>query len=182
MQHVQIQGPVQVSHVIGEANDDCTGNSNTRLVDGRQTDNRRLTVDFGSFTDRLEAIPGLDHERLARYLAGADLIRGLSGPSDAGFGRATPGVGDEAEISEQLYAITDEALAAAEDVMEAVHTHQDDYYELHIVQADRDRQPELTPELRLALTELGNDGAAAARIALSRAPSATERAVAGEFI
>lgn len=155
---------------------------NTRLVDGRDTDERRLTVDFTGFIDRLEAIPELDCERLDRYMTGADLIRGLAGPSDAGFGRATPGVSEEAEISEQLAAITDEALSAAEDVMQAIHIHQDDYHEPHIVQADRDRQPEPTPELRLALTELGNDGAAAARSALSRAPCATERAVAGEFI
>lgn len=149
------------------------------LVDGSEADNRRLTVNFGAFIERLEAVPGLDSERLARYLAGVDLIRGLTGPSDAGFGRATPGVSEEAEISEQLAAITDDALNAAEDLMQNVDTRQDDYY---LVQTDRDRQPEISSELRLALTDLGNDGASSARRALQKAPCATERAVAPEFI
>jgi hypothetical protein len=182
MQPGLIRELAQLPRNVRETGNDCSGEptaSNPRLIDGHQYDERRLTVDFGAFIERLETAPGLNHERLARYLAGADLIRGLSGPSDAGFGRATPGVSDEAEISEQLYAITDEAIAAAEDLMETVHTDQDDYF---IVQADRDRQPELNSELRLALTELGNDGAAAARIALTGAPCAAEKAVAEEFI
>lgn len=152
---------------------------NTCLVDGPLSPARRLTVDFGGFIERLEAVPGLDHERLARYLAGVDLIHGLAGPPDAGFGRASPGVASEAEVSEQLAAITDEALGAAEDLLEAANTYQDDYYIAH---GGEDRQESLSPELRLALTELGNEGASAARVALSKAPPATQRAVAPEFI
>ncbi|CAN5247947.1 hypothetical protein BH24ACT16_BH24ACT16_17820 [soil metagenome] len=43
--------------------------SNERLtyrVDGSESDDRRLTVDFDGFTGRLEAMPGLDCERLDR--------------------------------------------------------------------------------------------------------------------
>lgn len=151
----------------------------TCLVDGPLSPARRLTVDFTAFTERLESMPGLDHERLARYLAGVDLIMGLAGPPDAGFGRATPGVGDEAEVSEQLAAITDEALRAAEDLLEAAYTYADDYYMANV---GDDRQEGLCPELRLALTELGNEGPSATRSALSKAPAAIGRAVAPEFI
>jgi hypothetical protein len=136
-------------------------------------------VDFGGFVERLEAMPGLDHDRLASYLAGVDLITGLAGPSDAGFGRATPGVPEDAEVSEQLAAITDEALRAAEDLLEAAYTYADDYYMANV---GDDRQEGLSPELRLALTELGNEGPSAAKSALSKAPAATQRAVAPEFI
>lgn len=136
-------------------------------------------MDFGGFVERLEAVPGLDHERLARYLAGVDLIHGLAGPPDAGFGRASPGIGSEAEISEQLAAITDDALTAAEDLLEAANTLGDDYYMAH---GGEDRREGLCPELGLALTELGNEGASAARASLSKAPAAADRAVAPEFI
>jgi hypothetical protein len=152
----------------------------TRLIDGPLSPARRLTVDFTAFMERLEAMPGLDHEKLARYLAGVDLIMGLAGPPDAGFGRATPGLGDDAEVSEQLAAITDDALSAAEDLLEAAYTYADDYY--YMANVGDDRQEGLSPELRLALTELGNEGPSAARSALSKAPAAIGRAVAPEFI
>lgn len=151
----------------------------TRLIDGPLSPARRLTVDFSAFTERLESMPGLDHEKLARYLAGVDLVMGLAGPPDAGFGRATPEVGGEAEISEQLAAITDEALSAAENLLEAAYTYADDYDMAH---GGYDRQEGLSPELGLALTELDNEGPSAARSALSKAPPVTQRAVAPEFI
>lgn len=151
----------------------------TCVVDGPASPARRLTVDFGAFVERLEQAPALDKGRLARYLAGVDLIHALAGPPDRGFGRSAPGVSDDAEISEQLAAITDEALSAAEDLLESAYTYGEDYYIAH---GGADRAAGIGPELRLALTELGNDGASAARNALSKAPAATDRAVAPEFI
>lgn len=135
--------PAEHGTANGEPRTPGSNEPNTCSVDGPLSPARRLTVDFGGFVKRLEAVPALDHERLARYLTGVDLIHGLAGPPDAGFGRASPDVGSEAEISEQLAAITDEALRAAEDLLEAANTLGDDYYMAH---GKEDRRKDLCPE------------------------------------
>lgn len=145
-------------------------------VEGSEDDRRRLSIDFAGFTEKLRQTSPLDHDRLGRLIAGVDLINGLAGPSEAGFGRAAPQVGREAELSDQLGAITDAALAAAEEILEAAPVA-DDEFEDEQLQA-----PAHATELSLALSRLGNDEISTARQALLRSKPATERAVAEEFI
>lgn len=150
--------------------------SNTCLVEGCEDDRRRLTVDFACFTEKLRHTPELDHERLAKLMAGVDLINGLAGPPDAGFGRSTPGVGTDAELSEQLGAITDAALEAAEELLQSAPVPDDDF------ELDQPQERTYPTELSLAISRLGNDEVSAARQSLLRARPSTERAVAAEFI
>lgn len=157
-------------HVSGEHE------SRTSLVEGSEDDRRRLSIDFEEFTEKLRQTPALDHGRLQRLMAGADLINGLAGPPEASFGRAAPGVGKEADLSEQLGAITDESLAAAEELLQTAPVPEDDF------ELDQPQERIHTTELSLALSRLGNDEVSAARQALIRAKPATERAVAAEFI
>lgn len=168
--------PVEGGFEHGEQRETRLPEPNTRLVEGSERDPRRLTVDFASFVQRLGKVPEPDHARLARLVAGVDLVDGLTGPSNAGFGSATPGVREGAEISEELAAITDEALDAAEELLNAVPTYEDDY--------DMEEPPDglYTTEMTLALELLGNDGLSAARQAIMRSPPAIERAIGPEFI
>lgn len=76
--------PAEPGAANGEPRTPGSNEPNTCLVGGPLSPARRLTADFGGFVERLEAVPGLDHDRLARYLAGVDLIHGLAGPPDAG--------------------------------------------------------------------------------------------------
>lgn len=158
------------------AKEGTASESNTCLVEGCEDDRRRLTVDFAAFTERLRRTPSLDHERLGSLMAGVDLINGLAGPPDASFGRSTPGVGKDADLSEQLGTITDEALEAAEELLQFAPVP-DDEFEL-----DQPHEGAHPTELALALSRLGNDEVSAARQSLIRARPATERAIAEEFI
>ena len=158
------------------AKQETAARSHTCVLEGREDDRRRLTVNFAGFTERLRHTPELDYQRLAKLMSGVDLINGLASPPDAGFGRSTPGVGTDAELSEQLGAITDAALEAAEELLESAPVPDDDF------ELDQPQERTYPTELSLAISRLGNDEVSAARQSLLRARPSTERAVAAEFI
>ena len=147
-------------------------------VDGLDRPQRMLTVDFAAFTQKLLEEPELDQCKLSFYIAGVDLIEGLSGPPDASFKSAAPGMTRDAELSEQLAAITDEALRAAEEILEAAHTREDPV----VVGEHFDLRGPVSRELAFALSRLGHSEYSAAHTELVRARPSPDRAVAGEFI
>lgn len=147
-------------------------------VDGPDRPGRKLTVDFAAFTQKLLSKPELDQAKLSRYVTGVDLIEGLYGPPDASFASAAPGAGKEAELSEQLAAITDEALEAAEEILEAAHTQEDPF----VVGEQFDLRGPVSRELAFALSRLGHSEYSAAHTELLRARASSDRAVADEFI
>lgn len=148
------------------------------IVDGPDRPSRKLTVDFAAFTQKILDKPELDQQKLSRYTTGVDLIDGLYGPPDASFGSATAGIGKEAELSEQLGAITEEALEAAEEVLEAAHTQEEPF----MVGEQFDLRGPVSRELAFALSRLGHSEYSAAHTELLRARAYSDRAVASEFI
>lgn len=148
----------------------------TLLVDGREDDPRRLTVGFTGFIEELKAMPDLDESELARLYAGADLIDSLAG-ARFGFGAAAPSVCDTAEVAEQVAGITDDALSAALELLDALDLYEDDYTMDH-----NNHHPERPPELIAALMKLDNNVSDGPRHALAAPKPASERAVAAEFV
>ncbi len=177
----------------GEFEDVCTGcfgsgaesaeaddgeEGDPHLVEGSPKDPRRLTIDFPAFVERLEATPELDHEKLVRLCAGADLIDSLAAGGGRGFGEAAPGVGEDADIAEQIMALTDEAFETGAELLETADPYDDDYL------MDHQRRParNFPPEVEVALLKLlGHTYHTPAR-ALRGTPPAIECAVGKEFI
>jgi hypothetical protein len=84
----------------------------------RDTDDpsRVMRVRFDAFVERLLSLGDPDRKALAGLFAGADLVLALESESDD-FGRAAPGLPQDADYAATVLAITDEAFAAAHEFL-----------------------------------------------------------------
>jgi hypothetical protein len=139
----------------------------------RDTDDpsRVMRVRFDAFVERLLSLGDPDRKALAELLAGADLVLALENESE-NFGRAAPGIPKNADHATAVLAITDEAFAAAHELI-----GEDGW-------ADQGRT-ELTGRVALAhaVAETFDSGLhEAITEALLSCPPETEAAVAKEFV
>ena len=86
------------------------------LLEGAEDASNTVVVRFDEFVGKLLDL-GEPNEKAERdLLAGAQLIQALEAETDR-FGSAAPGAPADAEFAEKVLALTDEAFAAADDLL-----------------------------------------------------------------
>lgn len=137
-------------------------------VEGGPGAERRLVVRFGELVERLAALPDPDEAEVRRLLPGADLMRALMEEADS-FGAAAPGTSAATPLAEQILALTDEAFAAAREILEG-----SDAFERYGEPPD--------PTLSVLMFRLDGGMVRSAARAIRHAPPAEDPSIGEEFV
>lgn len=137
-------------------------------LEGDPDAGRTLTLHFGDLVEQLKAMPDPKPQAMDHYGAGVDFLLALRNGS-ADFGRATPQVGADAPLAEQVLGLTDEAFARAEMVLMATE------------EGATLTEHEAGPEIYVLMAELGGLSIPAEVSRIERLPPAADTRIGEEF-